>query len=129
MSFLERICAEDPLADLLALELQWIDMNKSASGSSAHILSRKDTRNPNRDLFDENVELTKLENSVIAFEDDQSSYKDDSAEDQILNTLLFHANFEHSVIFAQLVVEKLATKPFHKWGKGIHQNDFLLLRR
>ena len=103
--------------------------NKSASGSSAHILSRKDTRNPNRDLFDENVELTKLENSVIAFEDDQSSYKDDSAEDQILNTLLFHANFEHSVIFAQLVVEKLATKPFHKWGKGIHQNDFLLLKK
>lgn len=103
--------------------------NKSASGSSAHILSRKDTRNPNRDLFDENVELTKLENSVIAFEDDQSSYKDDSAEDQILNTLLFHANFEHSVILAQLVVEKLATKPFHKWGKGIHQNDFLLLKK
>ena len=79
--------------------------------------------------IDENVELTKLENSVIAFEDDQSSYKDDSAEDQILNTLLFHANFEHSVIFAQLVVEKLATKPFHKWGKGIHQNDFLLLKK
>lgn len=103
--------------------------NKSASGSSAHILSRKDTRNPNRDLFDENVELTKLENSVIAFEEDQSSYKEDSAEDQILNTLLFHANFEHSVIFAQLVVEKLAIKPFHKWGKGIHQNDFLLLKK
>lgn len=103
--------------------------NKSASGSSAHILSRKDTRNPNRDLFDENVELTKLENSVIAFEDDQSSYKEDSAEDQILNTLLFHANFEHSVILAQLVVENLAAKPFHKWGKGIHQNDFLLLKK
>ena len=103
--------------------------NKSASGSSAHILARKDTRNPNRDLFDENVELTKLENSVIAFEDDQSSYKEDSAEDQILNTLLFHANFEHSVMLAQLVVEKLATKPFHKWGKGIHQNDFLLLKK
>lgn len=102
---------------------------KSASGSSAHILSRKDTKNPNRDLFDENVELTKLENSVIAFEDDQSSYKEDSAEDQILNTLLFHANFEHSVMLAQLVVEKLATKPFHKWGKGIHQNDFLLLKK
>lgn len=103
--------------------------NKSASGSSAHILSRKDTRNPNRDLFDENVELTKLENSVIQFEDDQSSYKDDSAEDQILNTLLFHANFDHSVLLAQLIVENLATKPFHKWGKGIHQNDFLLLKK
>ena len=103
--------------------------NKSATGSSAHILARKDSRNPNRNLFDENVELTKLENSVIAFEDDQSSYKEDSAEDQILNTLLFHANFDHSVLLAQLVVEKLATKPFHKWGKGIHQNDFLLLKK
>lgn len=102
---------------------------KTASGSSAHILSRKDTRNPNRDLFDENLELTKLENSVIQFEDDQSSYIEDSPEDQILNSLLFHANFDYSVLFAQLVVENLATAPFHKWGKGIHQNDFHLLKK
>ena len=60
--------------------------NKSASGSSAHILSRKDSRNPNRDLFDENLELTRLENSVIEFEDDQSTYKNFSTEDQIFNT-------------------------------------------
>lgn len=103
--------------------------NRSASGSSAHILSRKDSRNPNRDLFDENVELTKLENSVIQFEEDQSSYTEDSPEDQILNTLLFNANFDHSVLFSQLVVENLACSPFHKWGKGIHQNDFLLLKK
>lgn len=101
----------------------------SSSGTSAHILSRKDTRNPDRDLFDENLELTRLENSVIEFEDDQSSYKNFSTEDQIFNTLLFHANFEHSVMFAQLVVDILAVKPFHKWGKGIHQNDFLLLKK
>lgn len=101
----------------------------SSSGTSAHILSRKDTKNPDRDLFDENLELTRLENSVIEFEDDQSSYKDFSTEDQIFNTLLFHANFEHSVMFAQLVVDNLAVKPFHKWGKGIHQNDFLLLKK
>ena len=103
--------------------------NRSASGSSAHILSRKDSRNPNRDLFDENVELTKLENSVIQFEEDQSSYTEDSPEDQILNTLLFNANFDHSVLFSQLVVKNLACSPFHKWGKGIHQNDFLLLKK
>ena len=121
--------AHDNNADLIISIHCNSSANKSATGSSAHILSRKDSRNPNRDLFDENVELTKLENSVIAFEDDQSSYKENSAEDQILNTLLFHANFDHSVMFAQLVVEKLATKPFHKWGKGIHQNDFLLLKK
>lgn len=103
--------------------------NKSATGSSAHILSRKDSRNPDRDLFDENVELTKLENSVIQFEDDQSSYKENSHEDQILNTLLFHANFDHSLLFSQLIVENLACSPFRKWGKGIHQNDFLLLKK
>ena len=103
--------------------------NKAASGSSAHILSRKDSRNPNRDLFDENVELTKLENSVIQFEDDQSSYKEDSIEDQILNTLLFNANYDHSILLSQLIVENLACNPFHKWGKGIHQNDFLLLKK
>ena len=103
--------------------------NKAASGSSAHILSRKDSRNPNRDLFDENVELTKLENSVIQFEEDQSNYKEDSAEDQILNTLLFNANYDHSILLSQLIVENLATDPFHKWGKGIHQNDFLLLKK
>ena len=102
---------------------------KTITGSSAHILSRKDTRNPNRDLFDENLELTKLENSVIQFEDDQSSYTDDSPEDQILNSLLFHANFDHSILFAQLVVDNLAKAPFHKWGRGIHQNDFHLLKK
>jgi len=101
----------------------------SSSGTSAHILSRKDTRNPDRDLFDENLELTRLENSVIEFEDDQSTYKNFSTEDQIFNNLLFHANFQHSLLFAQLVVDNLAVKPFHKWGKGIHQNDFLLLKK
>ncbi len=102
--------------------------NKSASGSSAHILARKDSRNPNRDLFDESVELTRQENSIFEFEEDLD-INQGSAEDQILNTLLFHANFDHSVMLAQLVVEKLACKPFHKWGKGIHQNDFLLLKK
>jgi N-acetylmuramoyl-L-alanine amidase len=102
---------------------------KTISGSSAHILSRKDTRNPDRDLFDENLELTRLENSVIQFEDDQSSYTEDSPADQILNSLLFHANFDHSLLFAQLVVDNLTTSPFHKWGKGIHQNDFHLLKK
>lgn len=101
----------------------------SSSGTSAHILSRKDTRNPDRDLFDENLELTRLENSVIEFEDDQSTYNNFSTEDQIFNRLLFQANFEHSLMFAQLVVDNLAVKPFHKWGKGIHQNDFLLLKK
>ena len=103
--------------------------NKAAFGTSAHILSRKDSRNPNRDLFDENVELTKLENSVIQFEEDQSRYNDDSPEDQILNTLLFNANYDHSILLSQLLVEKLCTAPFQKWGKGIHQNDFLLLKK
>ena len=103
--------------------------NKAASGSSAHILSRKDSKNPNRDLFDENVELTKLENSVIQFEDDQTSYKEDSVEDQILNSLLFNANHDHSILFSQLIVENLACNPFHKWGSGIHQNDFFLLKK
>ena len=102
---------------------------KAASGSSAHILSRKDTRNPSRDLFEENLELTRLENSVIEFEDDQSTYKNFSTEDQILNNLLFHANFEYSVMLAQLIVDNLVTNPFHKWGNGIHQNDFLLLKK
>lgn len=121
--------AHDNNADLfISIHCNSNDM-KSVSGSSAHILARKDTKNPNRDLFDENLELTKLENSVIQFEEDQSSYTDDSPEDQILNALLFHANFDHSILFAQLVVENLATEPFHKWGKGIHQNDFHLLKK
>lgn len=122
--------AHDNNADLFISIHCNSNAKKTASGSSAHILSRKDTRNPNRDLFDENLELTKLENSVIAFEEDQSTYKNfSSAEDQILNTLLFHANFEYSVMLAQLIVDNLATNPFHKWGNGIHQNDFLLLKK
>ncbi len=86
--------------------------NKSASGTSAHILAQRDTRNPNRNLFDESVELTKLENSVFEFEEKDAPDKG-SAEDQILNTLLFHANYDHSVLLALLVVENLAVSPFH----------------
>ena len=121
--------AQDNNADLFISIHCNSNTKKTVSGSSAHILSRKDSRNPDRDLFDENLELTKLENSVIQFEDDQSSYTENSPEDQILNSLLFHANFDYSVLFAQLIVENLATNPFHKWGKGIHQNDFLLLKK
>lgn len=121
--------AQDNNADLFISIHCNANSKKNISGSSAHILSRKDTRNPDRDLFDENQELTRLENSVIQFEDDQSSYTEDSPADQILNSLLFHANFDHSLLFAQLVVDNLATNPFHKWGKGIHQNDFHLLKK
>ena len=121
--------AHDNNADLFISIHCNSNSKKTASGSSAHILSRKDTRNPSRDLFEENLELTRLENSVIEFEDDQSTYKNFSAEDQILNNLLFHANFEYSVMLAQLIVDNLATNPFHKWGNGIHQNDFLLLKK
>ena len=121
--------AQDNNADLFISIHCNANSKKTVSGSSAHILSRKDTRNPDRDLFDENLELTKLENSVIQFEEDQSSYTEDSPEDQILNSLLFHANFDHSLLFAQLVVDNLASSPFHKWGKGIHQNDFHLLKK
>ena len=121
--------AHDNNADLFISIHCNANSKKTVSGSSAHIFSRKDTRNPDRDLFDENLELTKLENSVIQFEEDQSSYTDDSPADQILNSLLFHANFDHSLLFAQLVVDNLATSPFHKWGKGIHQNDFHLLKK
>ena len=121
--------AHDNNADLFISIHCNSNSKKTASGSSAHILSRKDTRNPSRDLFDENLELTRLENSVIEFEDDQSTYKNFSTEDQILNNLLFHANFEYSVMLAQLIVDNLATNPFHKWGNGIHQNDFLLLKK
>ncbi len=120
--------AHDSNADLFISVHCNSNKNKSASGTSAHILARRDTQNPKRDLFDESVELTKQENSVFEFEEEQSGNKS-SAEDQILNTLLFHANFDHSVKLAQLVVENLAVNPFHKWGKGIHQNDFLLLKK
>ncbi len=102
--------------------------SKSVSGSSAHILSRKDSRNPKRDLFHESVELTELENSFFESAEDLSIVRN-SAEDQILSSLMFHSNFEHSVMLAQLVIDNLATKPFHKWSTGVHQNEFLLLRQ
>lgn len=120
--------AHDNNADLFISVHCNSSKKKTVYGSSAHILSRKDSRNPNRDLFDENLELTRLENSVIQFEEDQSVYED-SPEDQILNTLLFNANYDHSLLLSQLIVEKLAINPFHKWGRGIHQNDFLLLKK
>ncbi len=120
--------AHDNNADLFISIHCNANVNTKVSGSSAHILARRDSRNPKRDLFDESVELTKQENSVFEIEEARSGSQN-SAEDQILNSLLFHANFEYSVLLAQLVIENLATKPFHKWGKGVHQNDFLLLKK
>ena len=62
---------------------------------------------------------------VVAVSEDKAYY----LQEDLGNTLLFNANYDHSLLLSQLIVEKLATNPFHKWGRGIHQNDFLLLKK
>ena len=103
--------------------------NRSMKGSSAHILSRKDTRDSSRDLFSENLELTQLENEAINYEEDKSVYVDNTPESHIMKALQFGANYNYSIMFSKLLMENLATSPFKKWGRGIHQNDFYLLKK
>lgn len=103
--------------------------NRKMKGSSSHILSRKDTRDDSRDLFSENLELTKLENEAINYEDDKSVYEDNTPVSHIMKALQFGANYNYSIMFSKLVMEHLATSPFKKWGRGIHQNDFYLLKK
>ena len=68
-------------------------------------------------------------NEAINYEEDKSVYVDNTPESHIMKALQFGANYNYSIMFSKLLMENLATSPFKKWGRGIHQNDFYLLKK
>lgn len=108
-----------------------IHINSSASSSpngySIHLLGQ--SSNKNRDLFAYNMDVCRLENSVILLEEDATKYEEfdpDDPESQIFAVLMQSANLEQGFKFAEAVSENLAGGPI-KSDRGIWQNPFYVL--
>ena len=105
--------------------------NTSASGFSIHALGQ--SRDKNRDLFQNNLELAKRENSVITLEEDYSTtyqdYDPNDPQSLILFSLMQNANLEQSLDFADCVNTGLKKYGSITKSRGISQDPFLVLWR
>ncbi|MBR1405870.1 MAG: N-acetylmuramoyl-L-alanine amidase [Bacteroidales bacterium] len=104
--------------------------NKSASGFSVHCLGQSSVKG--RDLFSNNMEIVKRENSVILLEEDYSSkyqgFDPNDPESFIFFNLMQNAHLEQSLLFADEVAQALKNGPVRK-NRGISQDPFLVLWR
>lgn len=104
--------------------------NKSASGFSVHCLGQSSVKG--RDLFSNNMEIVKRENSVILLEEDYSSkyqgFDPNDPESFIFFNLMQNAHLEQSLLFADDVATALKNGPVRK-NRGISQDPFLVLWR
>ena len=104
--------------------------NKSASGFSVHCLGQSSVQG--RDLFSNNMEIVKRENSVILLEDDYSSkyqgFDPNDPESFIFFNLMQNAHLEQSLQFADEVAQAMKKGPVSK-SRGISQDPFLVLWR
>jgi N-acetylmuramoyl-L-alanine amidase len=84
------------------------------------------------DKSSSNLEVTKLENSVVVMEDDYSSkyegFDPDNPESFIIFTLLQNSHLEQSLDLAEYVQRSLTYGPIKK-SRGIKQAGFLVLWR
>lgn len=109
-----------------------INASKSSSpnGYSVHILGQSSQKN--RDLFAENMDIVKRENSVILLEDDYQThyqgFNPSDPESYIFMSLMQNSNLEQSLLLASIISEKLKGGPI-KSDKGIRQNPFYVLWR
>ena len=102
--------------------------NTSASGYSAHVLGQ--SRNPDKDLYEMNMEAVMRENSVINFEDDKTSTYEgldpSNPESYIFMQLMQNAYLEQSLVFAADVTSSLGSGPLTR-NRGVWQNPFFVL--
>lgn len=103
--------------------------NRTApSGHSVHILGP--SSNPNRDLVAGQLDVCKMENSVILLEDDYTTkYQGFDPNDDastIFMTLMQSAFYEQSIYFAALVENQLEKGPI-RVRRGVEQNPFYVL--
>ena len=104
--------------------------NKSPNGFSVHVLGQSSVKN--RDLYANNMDIVRRENSVILLEDDYSTtygdFDPNDPESYIFMNLMQNANLEQSVRFAQLAEKHLKGGPV-KNDRGVSQDPFLVLWR
>mgnify|MGYP002621983664 CR=1 FL=1 len=102
----------------------------SPNGYSVHILGQSSQKN--RDLFAENMDIVKRENSVILLEDDYQThyqgFNPSDPESYIFMSLMQNSNLEQSLLLSSIISEKLKGGPI-KSDKGIRQNPFYVLWR
>lgn len=106
--------------------------NKSALGSSVHILGQKSNKKSNTtDYFEKNMSVAQRENEVIVMEEGyETKYKHfdpDSPEAYIGYTLQWKAHYESSLLFAAEVVDKLMVSPLTPRKIAIDQDIFQVL--
>ncbi len=102
--------------------------SKSPNGFSVHVLGQ--SSNKNRDLFANNMEVCRRENSVIMLEDDYSTnysgFDPSDPESYIFMALTQNSHLEQSLKFAQIASAKLKKGPI-KGDRGVSQDPFLVL--
>lgn len=100
------------------------------NGYSIHLLGPSTDKN--KDTYAFNMDVCKRENSVILLEEDYSTtyqgFDPNDPESDIFLHLMHNSYREQSLIFAQLVDEKLSQGPI-KASRGITQNNFAVLRQ
>lgn len=106
--------------------------NKSAYGSSVHILGQKSDRSSNTtDYFEKNMSVAQRENEVIVMEEGyETRYKHfdpNTPEAYIGYTLQWKAHYESSLLFAAEVVDKLMVSPLTPRKIAIDQDIFQVL--
>ena len=102
----------------------------SPNGFSVHVLGQSSVKD--RDLYANNMDIVRRENSVILLEDDYSTtygdFDPNDPESYIFMNLMQNANLEQSVRFAQLAEKHLKGGPV-KNDRGVSQDPFLVLWR
>ena len=104
------------------------EQSSSVNGYSVHLLGPSDK---SKNTYAFNMEVCKRENEVILLEDDYTTtykgFDPNDPESDIFLHLMHNAYREQSLLFAQIVDEKLKDGPFKK-SNGIYQNNFAVLR-
>lgn len=102
----------------------------SPNGFSVHVLGQSHRKGT--DLYANNMDIVRRENSVILLEDDYTTtygdFDPNDPESYIFMNLMQNANLEQSVRFAQLAEKHLKTGPV-KNDRGVSQDPFLVLWR
>ena len=106
--------------------------NKSAKGSSVHILGQRSEKKSNTtDYFERNMSVAQRENEVIVMEEGYETrythFDPSTPEAYIGYTLQWKAHYESSLLFAAEVVDKLMVQPLSPRKIAIDQDIFQVL--
>ncbi|MFA6593400.1 MAG: N-acetylmuramoyl-L-alanine amidase [Bacteroidales bacterium] len=112
----------------ISIHINAAPSSTSANGYSIHILGQSSVKN--RDLFSNNMEVCKRENSVIMLEDDYTTkyqgFDPSAPESFIFFNLMQNAFLEQSFLFAQDVDDSMSNGPI-RVNRGIWQDPLYVL--